>query len=55
MVEMFATNMSHKLAFYVASPGCRCSEHRCIKHLVGGSGLLGLLSYTTYSKKSLNK
>ena len=55
MVEMFATNMSHKLPFCVASPGCICSEHRWIKHLVGGSGLLGLLSYTTYSKKSLNK
>ena len=53
MVEMFATNMSHKLPFYVASPGCKFSEHRWIKHLVGGSGLLGLLSYTTYSKKSL--
>ena len=55
MVQMFATNMSYKLPFYVASPGCKCSEHRWIKHLVGGSGLLGLLSYTTYSKKSLNK
>ena len=54
MVEMFATNMSHKLPFNVASPGCKCSEHRGIKHLVGGSGLLGLLSHTTYSKKSLN-
>ena len=50
MVEMFATNMSHKLPFYGASPGGKCSEHRWIKHLVGGSGLLGLLSYTTYSK-----
>ena len=28
MVEMFATNMSHKLPFYVASPGCKFSEHR---------------------------
>ena len=28
MVEMFAINMSHKLPFYVASPGCICSEHR---------------------------
>ena len=28
MVEMFATNMSHKLPFYFASPGCKCSEHR---------------------------
>ena len=55
MVEMFATNMSHKLPFYVASPGCKCPEHRCIKHLVGGSGLLGLLSCTTHPKKSLNK
>ena len=55
MVEMFATNMNHKLPFYVASPGCKYSEHRCIKHLVGGSGLLGLLSCTTHSKKSLNK
>ena len=27
MVEMFATNISHKPPFYVASPGCRCSEH----------------------------
>ena len=55
MVEIFATNRSHKLPFYVDSPGCKCSEHRCIEHLVGGFGLLGLLSYTTYSKKSLNK
>ena len=31
MVEMFATNMSHKLPFYVASPGCKFSEHRWIK------------------------
>ena len=53
MVEMFATNMNHKLPFYVASPGYKCSEHRCIKHLVGGSGLLGLLSCTTHSKKLL--
>ena len=50
MVDMFATNMNHKLPFYVASPGCKCSEHRCIKHLVGRSGLLGLLSCTTHSK-----
>ena len=42
MVEMFATNISHKPPFYVASPGCKCSEHIWIKHLVGGSGLLGL-------------
>ena len=41
MVEMFATKMNHKLPFYVASLRCKCSEHRCIKHLVGGSGLLG--------------
>ena len=55
MLEMFATNMNHKLPFYVASPGYKCSEHRCIKHLVGGSGLLGLLSCTTHPQKSFNK
>ena len=47
MVEMFVTNMNHKLPLYVASPGCKCSEHRCIKHLVGGSGLLGFLCQLT--------
>ena len=55
MVDMFATNLNHKLPFYVASPVCKCFEHRCIKHLVGGSGLLGLLSCTTHSKKVIKQ
>ena len=38
-----------------ASPGCKCSEHRCIKHLVGGSGLLCILSCTTHSKKVIEQ
>ena len=48
-------NMNHKLRFYVASPRCKCSEHSCIKHLVGGYGLLGLLSCTTHSKKVIEQ
>ena len=34
----------------LTSPGCKCYEHRCIEHLLGGSGRLFLLSCSTHTK-----
>ena len=33
-----------------SSPRCKCTEHRCIEHLVGGSGRLCLLSCSSHTK-----
>ena len=35
-------NESHNSTLYVTSPRCKCTEHRCIEHLLGGSGRLSL-------------
>ena len=34
----------------LTSPRCKCYEHRCIGHLLGGSGRLCLLSWSTHTK-----
>ena len=34
----------------LTSPRCKCYEHRCIEHLLGGSGQLCLLSCSTHTK-----
>ena len=34
----------------LTSPRCKCYEHRCIEHLLGGSGRLCLLSCNTHTK-----
>ena len=34
----------------LTSPRCKCYEHRCIEHLLGGSGRLCLLSCSTHTK-----
>ena len=34
----------------LTSPRCKCYEHRCIEHLLGGSGRLCLLSWSTHTK-----
>ena len=34
----------------LTSPRCKCYEHRCIEHLLGGSGWLCLLSCSTHTK-----
>ena len=34
----------------LTSPRCKCYEHRCIEHLLGGSGRLYLLSCSTHIK-----
>ena len=34
----------------ITSPRCKCTEHRCIEHLLGGSGWLCLLSCSSHSK-----
>ena len=34
----------------LTSPRCKCYEHRCIEHLLGGSGRLCLLSCCTHTK-----
>ena len=34
----------------LTSPRCKCYEHRCIEHLLGGSGRLWLLSCSTHTK-----
>ena len=33
-----------------SSPRCKCTEHRCIEHLLGGSGRLCLLSCSSHTK-----
>ena len=43
-IESQATNLCH------TSPRCKCNEHRCIEHLLGGSGRLCLLSCSTHTK-----
>ena len=43
-VESQATNLC------LASPRCKCYEHRCIEHLLGGSGRLCLLSCISHTK-----
>ena len=43
-IESQTTNL------YFTSPRCKCYEHRCIKHLLGGSGRLCLLSCSTHTK-----
>ena len=37
----------------LTSPRCKCYEHRCIEHLLGGSGRLCLLSCSSHTKESL--
>ena len=34
----------------LTSPRCKCYEHRCIEHLLGGSGRLCLLSCSSHTK-----
>ena len=34
----------------LTSPRCKCCEHRCFEHLLGGSGRLCLLSCSTHTK-----
>ena len=34
----------------LTSPRCKCYEHRCIEHLLGGSGRLCLLFCSTHTK-----
>ena len=34
----------------LTSPRCKCYEHRCTEHLLGGSGRLCLLSCSTHTK-----
>ena len=43
-------NESQTSALCVTSPRCKCTEHRCIEHLLGGSGWLCLLSCSSHSK-----
>ena len=43
-VESQATNLC------LTSPRCKCYEHRCIEHLLGGSGRLCLLSCSSHTK-----
>ena len=51
MVDMFATKLNHKLPIYVPPvPDAKCYEHRCIEHLLGGSGRLCPLSCSTRTK-----
>ena len=42
--ESQATNLC------LTSPRCKCYEHRCIEHLLGGSGRLCLLSCSSHTK-----
>ena len=42
--ESQATNLC------ITSPRCKCYEHRCIEHLLGGSGRLCLLSCSSHTK-----
>ena len=42
--ESQATNL------YLSSPRCKCNDHRCIEHLLGGSGRLCLLSCSSHTK-----
>ena len=51
MVDMFVTKLDHKLPIYVSPvPDANAYEHRCIEHLLGGSGRLCLLSCSTHAK-----
>ena len=43
-IESQATNLC------LTSPRCKCYEHRCTEHLLGGSGRLCLLSCSTHTK-----
>ena len=43
-IESQATNLC------LTSPRCKCYEHRCIEHLLGGSGRLCLLSCSSHTK-----
>ena len=43
-IESQTTNL------FLTSPRCKCYEHRCIEHLLGGSGRLCLLSCSTHTK-----
>ena len=43
-IESQATNLC------LISPRCKCYEHRCIEHLLGGSGRLCLLSCSSHTK-----
>ena len=49
--DIFATkNESQTSTLCLTSPRCKCTEHRCIEHLLGGSGWLCLLSCSAHSK-----
>ena len=42
-------NESQTSTLCITSPRCKCTEHRCIEHLLGGSGQLCLLSCSSHS------
>ena len=43
-------NNSNRMVTSSSNIRCKCYEHRCIEHLLGGSGRLCLLSCSTHTK-----
>ena len=43
-------NESQTSTLCLTSSRCKCTEHRCTEHLLGGSGRLCLLSYSAHTK-----
>ena len=48
--HIYYQNESKTSTLCLTSPRCKCTEHRCIEHLLGGSGWLCLLSCSSHSK-----